>query len=331
MDKVDNYKNRLVILCDELQTLYRQLESKIDIQSKEEEKIKDEVCKNLVHTLHNLVSTALNSNDNLITLVSTLRYTLESLIVTKLCLKEPDYIYKMYFQTEMIHNSRLNSMISRIQNEIKLLDELDLEEQRLTIKYGKELVKKIKKLEDTYKDDADLLGGKVRKASSELKEKIFSEMNQKAYEHISLFFEDVENNGFDFQKDLIKNQLLSPYEEELRKSEKKLEEIARNLANSDYFSELFNLSGQPEKVWEALEDKKRGRYRTWQQKASTVNLGDEYTSIYELTSKLLHCVSYSIFTSKFLAEEELLLIYRQLFQYIKKIIKCIHELSLSNT
>lgn len=328
MDKISVYKKRLVTLCDELQLLHKQLNSKSkEVTQFEEGKIKYEVCKNLVHTVHNLIADSLKSNDNLITLVSTLRYTLESLIVTKLCLKEPDYVYKMYFQTEVIHRSRLTSMISRIKKEIKLLGELDTEEDRKTLKASKELMKQIRILQETYKDNSELLGRKLREASSEMKEKVFSEMNQKAYEHINLFFEDFEENGFGFQKHLLENQLLPRYKEELRKTEDKLKNTAENLVNSEYMSKLFSFTGQPEKVWEELEDKKNGRYRSWQQKAITVELGDEYEAIYELTSKLLHCVSYSIFTSKFLVEEEVLLVYRQLFQYLKKIIACVNKLT----
>ncbi|MGH1286541.1 hypothetical protein [Bacillus toyonensis] len=327
MDKLHSYKSSLVVLCDELQQLYKQIESKSNENLKfEEEKIKYAVCKNMLYTIHNLVSNALDSNDNLITLVSTLRYTLESLVVTKLCMLEPEYIYKIYFQTEVIHKSRLVSMISRIKKEIKQLDELDAEEKGKIVTYGNELVKKIREWKDIEKVSEELLSVKIREASSKMKEKVFSEMNEKAYEHINLFFEDFENNGFGFQKYLLETQLLPRYEEELRNTEIKLQEIAKNLSQSVYMSQFFSFYGKPEKVWKELEDKEKGKFRPWKQKAITVGLGDEHEAIYELTSKLLHCVSYSLFTSKFLAGEELLLIYRQLSQYLKKIITGVNEL-----
>ncbi|MCM3252448.1 hypothetical protein [Priestia aryabhattai] len=328
MDKISSYKNRIVLLCDEMQKLYGQLdsESKKD-KDFEEEKIKYEVYKNLVNTVHNLVSTTLNSNDNLISLVSTLRYTLESLIVTKLCILEPTYIYKIYFQTALIHKTRLDSMISRIKKEIKLLEKLDAEETRLTTNSWKNLLEKINNSKNILGDDKEFSGGRIYEASYELNEKNILEMDNKASEHITLFFEDVENNGFNFQKYLIENQLLPRYREELRKTEEKIQNTADNLATSEYMKRFFDFNGEPKKVWKALEDRnQRGGYRTWNEKATTVGLGDEYEAIYELTSKLLHCVSYSIFTSKFLAEEEVLLIYRQLFQYIKKITTAINDI-----
>ncbi|MFB6589677.1 hypothetical protein ACFCVQ_29565 [Bacillus thuringiensis] len=67
MDKLNSNKSSLVVLCDELQQLYKQIEIKSNENLKfEEEKIKYTVCKNILYTIHNLVSNALNSNDNLI-------------------------------------------------------------------------------------------------------------------------------------------------------------------------------------------------------------------------------------------------------------------------
>lgn len=81
-----------------MQVLHKQLDSEGKKEKEfEEKKIKYEVYKNLVYTVHNLLSNTLKSNDNLISLVSTLYYTLEPLVITRLCLLEPSYIYKMDF------------------------------------------------------------------------------------------------------------------------------------------------------------------------------------------------------------------------------------------
>lgn len=68
--------------------------------------------------------------------VSTLRYTLETLIVTKLLINEHDYFLKMYYSLYKQQENKVQNMISRIKKEIEILKEysksynLEIEENK---------------------------------------------------------------------------------------------------------------------------------------------------------------------------------------------------------
>lgn len=292
-NKLDEYQNKIQKLCDELMTIKDKLHVLSSITNEIEEiNPKYFVCVNIIDKLCAL-NKRVSGNDELLSLVSSLRYTLEVLITTKLFIQEPQYIYNVYYCIYLQQQNKLNYLIKRAKDECNFLEELEKEEQSL--------------VESTISED--------EVAASSIS-KVFSLMNKKSKERITFFLDGVEMNGFGFQKYLIESQVIPKFESQLSEVEKLTTEKSKELSKLKFMNDLFDIRRQPTKVFKEFSDK-----RSWAEKAEEVGLKYEYELMYELTSSLMHCTSYSLFTGKFLEDEELIMMYKQMTQYLEKVVE----------
>lgn len=282
---------------EETMKLYKlllQLKEKIVLTDLKETEIKYIICEKIIEKIVNLIEGIMKEKD-LMLLVSCLRYVFETLVTTKLFIVEPNYIYKVYYSIYMHQEKKMNNIIKKAQKECKLLIKLEQEEKDIMRKY-------IKNEEYMIKS-------------------IFNTMNDKAKEEITLFFGNVELNGFGYQQSLIQNKILPKYQQRLKEIKELKDKQSKIIAKSEKMNIEFDIRNQSNRVFKQLSDK-----RKWSEKAQDVGLLEEYNLMYELTSSLIHCTSYSLFTSNYLESEDLFVMYRQLTQYLEKILQNIKKL-----
>ena len=227
--------------------------------------------------------------------VSTLRYALETLIITKILIKEPDYFLKMYYSLYKHQENKIKQMITRIENELKIL----------------------KKYSESYNLESEK---NKQKNSSDIKklmdedEKIFQQYKKLVQGNINIFFDQLEEFGFEGLIPSLEEQTLKLYKDKLNEFENLTLNKAKHLSKEKWFNEYFDVKGQHTKVFKYLKD-----VRSWREKAETVDLQHEYELNYEVTSSLLHFTSYSLFTSNEISDDEINYNNMILNQYISQI------------
>ena len=75
----------------------------------------------------------------------------------------------------------------------------------------------------------------------------------------------------------------------------------KTLAKNLDFNRKFQIKGQATKIPKILSDK-----RKWKQKAEDADLRNEYAFVYDYTSTILHCTSYSVLTNAEVEKPEFL-------------------------
>ncbi|OCL89406.1 hypothetical protein [Arcobacter porcinus] len=77
----------------------------------------------MIDKLSQIINELASSNNDLHKHVSTLRYILETLIVSKLLIQEENYFAKIYFSIYKQQENKINQIIKRLKNEIKICKE----------------------------------------------------------------------------------------------------------------------------------------------------------------------------------------------------------------
>jgi hypothetical protein len=318
-----DFKKTISELSLEFPILIDELQKKISASSNNKyDQIKYVVCKNIINKLRGIIEDLIKANDDTLTVVSSLRYTLETLITLKFFIKEPKSLYKAYYVLNYIELEIIEGRIKRLEKECELLGSLNKFEEDNSVLYGNELFKNIKIWQEEYKYDKESLGRKIREASALTKNKVFNETDKRLDDSIpSIFLKDAKVNGMGFQKHLLETQILPQYKNAMAITKSKIDEIEAELIQSPLMNQLFNFQENSHKsIKKILMESPK-----IVEKAKEVQLEDEYDFIYKFTSKMLHFTSYSILTSNSLKDEELLLSYNQFYQYLYQIILNMRE------
>lgn len=319
-----DFKKRISELSLELPLLINELDEKISATISDKDKqIKYIICKNIIIKLNGLITDLLEANDNIMTVVSSLRYVLETLITLKFFIKVPKSLYKDFYVVDYIELEIIEGRIKRLEKECELLKDLDKLEKENSVFYGNDLVEKIKLWQEEHKDDKVLLRRKIREASEWVKNKVFSETDKVLDENIpSIFLKDAKIYGMGFQKHLLETYMLPQYEKARDITKSKIVNMETEITQSSLMNHLFDFQGNSQKsIKQILTESPKMVV-----KAKEVGLEDEYDFIYKFTSKMLHFTSYSVLTSNSLKDEELLLSYNQFYQYMYQIILNIKQL-----
>ena len=96
---------------------------KSSLITSEETSIKYDLSITLIDKLSQIIDELSKSDNDLHKLVSTLRYTLETLIVTKLLNIENDYFLKVTFSIYEQQINKMKSIIKRLEKELIVLKE----------------------------------------------------------------------------------------------------------------------------------------------------------------------------------------------------------------
>lgn len=281
-DSLDNLKSKLE-------------EHKNSLIISEETNIKYNLSITLINKLSQMVNELSNSNNDLHKHVSTLRYTLETLIVSKLLLTEDDYFAKIYFSIYKQQENKIKQMIHRLKNEIKILKNYSKENSNIDAQNRSKYASDFQKI-------------------VEENEKTFQLLKTKAQSEISIFMNQLEEFGFEALSIMLEKSTLIEYENKLKEFEELTLKKQKQLAKEEWFKRYFGARIQHTKIFKLLKDD-----RTWEEKAKLVGLDKEYSLNYEMTSSLLHFTSYSLSTQNIAKEDEIKYNYMLINQYIKQI------------
>jgi hypothetical protein len=215
--------------------------------------------------------------------------------VTKLLISEENYFAKIFFSIYKQQENKTKQMIIRVENEIQILKE-----------YFQQYLSHIEK--NKLECSTDLL--KLPKKNEET----FQQFKKILQEDINIFFNQLEEFGFEGLIPMLEKYTLSTYKEKLIELETLTLNKAKHLAKQEWFKNHFGTRVQHTKVFKLLEDD-----RNWKEKAQIVGLEKEYNLNYELTSSLLHFTSYSLSTSNVASEEEIEYNFMLINQYIHQI------------
>lgn len=152
--------------------------------------------------------------------------------------------------------------------------------------------------------------------------KVFQKYKKEVLSHLNIYFDQLEEFGFEWLIVNLEQDILKAYNEKLEEFKNLTLKKAKQLAKEEWFKEYFDVKSQHTKAFKCLSD-----VRTWREKATSVNLEEEYDLNYELTSSLLHFTSYSLFTSNQIDDDEIAYNYMLLNQYISQIINNISNFS----
>jgi ribosome-binding factor A len=286
----------LSVSKDSLDELKSKLEEhKNSLIISEETNIKYNLSITLIDKLSQMVNELSNSHNDLHKHVSTLRYTLETLIVTKLLLAEDDYFAKIYFSIYKQQENKIKQMIQRLKNEIQILKNYSEENSKHNAQNRSKYTSDFKKI-------------------AEENEKIFQFLKNKAQSEIPIFMNQLEEFGFEALSIMLEKSTLVEYENKLKEFEELTLKKQKQLAKEEWFKQYFGVRVQHTQVFKLLKDD-----RTWEEKAKLVELDKEYSLNYEMTSSLLHFTSYSLSTPNIAKEDEIKYNYMLINQYIKQI------------
>lgn len=253
-----------------------------------------------------LIIDELNKNKDLHKYVSTLRYTLETLIVTELLVNENLYFIKMYYAIYIQQENKIKQMINRIKYELELL-------KKYSIEYNLE----IEKLKSKYsKIDIEYINED---------EKIFQAFKTLVLDkNINSFFteQELEDYGFEGLIAHLEQTVLPIHIKKLEENELLTSNKAKQLSKEKWFKDYFGQRVQHTQVFKLLIDD-----RSWAKKAEDTKLAHEYNLNYDMTSSLLHFTSYSLFTSNEINTDEMNYNNEIINQYINQIVKNIGAVS----
>ncbi|WP_455755950.1 hypothetical protein [Sulfurimonas sp.] len=261
----------------------------------EERKIKHYISTAIIEKLSKIIDELSNNEKDLHKYVSTLRYTLETLIISKLLIKEPDYFLKMYYSLHKHQENKTKQMITRIDNELKMLKE-----------YSQAYSLESEKNKQKYTDNP--------KKFMEENEKIFQHYKKSLQDNINIFFNQLEEFGFESLIYNLEEHTLKLYKDKLNEFENLTLDKEKHLSKAEWFKEYFDVKDQHSKVSKCLGD-----VRSWKEKADIVDLKNEYELNYEVTSSLLHLTSYSLFTPNEISDDEINYNNMIINQYISQI------------
>lgn len=258
----------------------------------------------IIEKICDLQRKLINNTTDLMLNYSTLRYCLEALIQSKLLVKEKSFVYKLYFSIYIHQIKKAQNFIDRLDREIRLIAEYEKLENEIEIPVS---------IESTWCES------EIKEKMDEFHEKVQC-LYDRASEELTLFFGDVENNGFTFQKHIMENELRDTYSKRIVHLLNLKRAKEREILSDARIKSLFNFNGQPSKVFSELEDK-----RSWSAKAKETNLEKEYELIYELSSAILHSFSYSLITPNETEEDEQELTLKMICKYSKETLQVLNN------
>lgn len=272
----------------------------------EEASIQHELSIILVDKLIHIIDELLNTNNDLHKLASTTRYILETLIITKLLLKEENYFVKIYFAIYNQQENKINLIIQRLKYEIEILKKYAQEHSAQTIQ------NRSKYSTQSNNDERKLQA--IKKIMEE-NEKTFQQLKKEAQKDITIFMNQLNNYDFDILANMLEKDTLKEYENKLKEIQSLKLEKAKQLSKEQWFKSYFGKRVQHTQIFQKmLKDT-----RSWQEKAEAVGLKEEYKLNYEMTSAFLHFTSYGLLTSNIASQEEIDYMYRLTNQYIEQI------------
>lgn len=257
----------------------------------------------MIEKINHLKKNILQDQTNLLLNNAILRYTLESLIQVELLGKEEKYRYVLFYSIYNHQINKLEKLLERLMKEIELIEYFEKLEDE-------ELKPKISSL-----DKSDFL------EFTRQIEELTKEFDKIVHKEITLFFGDFENLGFIVQKDFMINNLKKKMKDKLDELKKLEIDKAKELVKKGHISKHFDFKNQHSRVFKEMKD-----LRSWENKAKEVGLENEYKLMYDLTSSLLHCTSYSILTPNDPIAHENTLTLSLIYQYSKRICDRIKEL-----
>lgn len=195
--------------------------------------------------------------------VSNLRFLVEACIAARLLVKEEDYKYKFRYA---VYKHQIEKSRSLTEFALRDLERLE----------------KLKNDEKAIMDDC-VSADKV-KDSLAITDRLYDRLD----EEISMFLDLAEFNGADFHKTYIE-KFLKAHAEREQVIDNEWKDLKQELLKDESIGKVFDFSRQVSKVEKELQDK-----RDWKTKASVVGLAYLYEFIYDYTSSLIHCTSYSI-------------------------------------
>lgn len=262
------------------------------------------IIEKLIHIQNKIIEPKLS----LLELNSALRFVLETLIQSELLIVEPEYTFKLYYAIYIHHVEKTKKFINRIKSEIQIMEfyeQRDLDTSKIIIQ-GKQnnepkdvIAKKHKDAQNTIDEEADL--------------------------EFTIFSGNYKFNGYGYTKTYLESEVLPQYEQRLIQFQEMKTEVAKIIVKQDRISNLFNFKDQHSKVFSELKDN-----RSWEKKADKVGLLDQYRLIYDFTSALLHCTSYSLKTNNEFSEGETTMAKSMIYKYSKKILKNLKRYSEMN-
>jgi len=257
----------------------------------------------IVEKIIHIQETILNESVSLLELNSSLRFVLETLIQSEILKSEPDYTFKLFYSIFNHQVDKGEKFIKRIKHEIEVMDKYEKKDnENLKI-----VTKGIANNEDPSK-----VKEKHKKAQEELDEESDLEY--------TIFCGNYKWYGYGLTKAMVKEQILPKYEERLIKFREMRIEKAKEIVKLKHISKYFNFRKQHSRVFKELKDN-----RSWDMKAKEVGLEKEYELVYDLTSALLHCTSYSLTTNNHSSAPEIEMTKTLIYKYSKKIMKNINE------
>lgn len=251
------------------------------------EQMKFDISKASLEKISFLINELTNNEDNLLNFASTLRFSFETLIHTKIFFKEPEHIIRLKYRLYTHYEEKYTKLIKRVEEEILLLKEIETFENQKTLKLNNEQLNI---------DDVDKL------------------IDKKFGSNITMFFEGVKFNGYGFHQNILKEKVQKIYENELEKFKSEKNDFEVKIIKNKIFQEIYGINIQSNQVEKKISDG-----RNWKEKAHFVNLEKEYKLMYDLTSSLIHSTSYSLLTNSEMIEQEKKLYYNLLNQYVKQI------------
>ena len=260
----------------------------------------------LVDKLIHIIDELLNTNNDLHKLASTTRYILETLIITKLLLKEENYFVKIYFAIYNQQENKINQITQRLKYEIEILkkyaEEYSVQTTQNRSKYSTQSNDNEKRLQSTKK-------------IMEENEKIFQQLKKEAQKDVVIFLDQLKNYDFVTLANMLEKDTLQEYENKLKEIQSLKLEKAKQLSKEQWFKSYFGKRVQHTQIFQKmLKDT-----RSWQEKAEAVGLKEEYKLNYEMTSAFLHFTSYGLLTSNIASQEGIDYMYRLTNQYIEQI------------
>lgn len=289
----DNKMETLIQTLDKIYTEIERLETAFKSTGQTE---RFYITRETLSKLKVLLSDTNNTTD-LLSKYATLRYILETLINVKLLNLEETYTFKLYYSIFSVQVEKTEKFISKINQEIELAKKYDEREK----KEQKELMDRIDVTDaKLYKEDLDKITTSID--------------NDSDYESV-IFWGDYKNNGYGFTSHLIETKVKSEYEKRLSELSAKLSQVKTKVYNDSRLKTLFGFASE-EDVYAKLKER-----RTWKDRAKAVDLENDYTLIYDLSSSIIHSTVYSLFTDNDLNESDTSLVNTLVTRYINNIVR----------
>lgn len=229
--------------------------------------------------------------------IAALRYFLEALIQAELLCKEVDYFEKIYYSVSNHKLKKAEVYLEKVKTDFRILEEYEKKENEIKEAYrGKteehQLTEQMQK-EDRLYNDLD-------------------------YE-LTISLDAAEFNSIDVQKMMLKEQFIPSIEKGIADMRQEYNLLSKKLADDLEFNRKFQIRGQASKVPKVLKET-----RTWKQKSIDAGLESEYQFVYEYTSSLLHCTSFSILTNVEIEKPEFIMLRSLANKYMARLLDRLH-------